>query len=214
MFLLLVVLTVANARAQIVVNQCETIEFSVVEWPGDRYTWDIYSDLTVNFAKEKGDIGPVPYFEDDMYEGSTVRVNGLEPGKYMVRIMVWDEDKCTNNVGLYRLDVIESKPEATVEGSENCIGEPSVFKIIFTGTGPWDVIYTFGDESNAVNLYGITEPELAVSIPPLPVGVTEVWVMEVVEYKGICRIVNSTPSEKGRVVIFPKPTNSRIYLKE
>ena len=58
---ILVALTVATAAAQkpvqlIEVEKCETMEFSVVDWPGDRYTWDLYRDSTVNYAKAKGDV--------------------------------------------------------------------------------------------------------------------------------------------------------------
>lgn len=220
---ILVVLVVAfSAAAQkpvqrFEVNQCETIEFSVQEWPGDRYTWDLYSELewdNVNFANENGNFGPVPYFENGMYEGSTVRVNNLPAGIYFLRIMVWDEVQCTNNLLVFMIDVFETLPEASMEDGSACIGEPAFVKIVFTGSGPWDVTYTFGDESNAVNLSGIVEREYAVAIPALPEGVHNIWVMDVAEGDGVCRVVNFNPSEKARVVIFPKPNNSPIYLKE
>ena len=217
--ILLVVLTVATAIAQkpiqrFTVDQCETIEFSVVEWPGDRYTWDLYRDSTVNFANTKGDLDPVTYFDDGMYQGSTVRVNWLQPGRYFLRVMVWDEVKCTNNLLVFKVDVLENLPEATIVGDSACIGEPLVVKIVFTGLGPWDVTYTFGDESNAINLNGIVEPEFTIPITGLPVGTTDFWVMEVVEDNGVCRVVNSTSSDKVGVIIYPKPKNSKIYLKE
>lgn len=191
-------------------EQCETIEFSVVDMPGDRYTWDIFTDSTVNYAFTKGDLDPVVYFENSMYEGSTVFVNGLDPGRYFVRVTVWDEVGCTNNLLLYKLDILEAKPEAMVIPDSTCFGDPVVLKIILTGKGPWDLKYTYGTEANFVNLVGITQPELTVVLPPLPVPGTDVWVMEVTDQ---CT-VNSYPSEKGRVVIFPKPRNSQIYLKE
>jgi hypothetical protein len=212
---LLVVLTVAPAMAQkpmqnFEVGQCETMEFSVVDWHGDRYTWDLYRDSTVNFAKIKGDVDPVPYFEKGMYEGSTVRVHWLEPGRYFLRIMVWDEVECTNNLLMYLIDVTEVLPEAEIFGDSTCIGVPAIVKIIFTGHGPWDVSYTYGDGTNIVNLIGITEEEYTISMPPLPIGITEFWVTEIIDQ---CTS-NLVPSERGRVVIFPKPTNSKIYLKE
>ena len=212
-------LTVADAVAQkpiqyFEVFQCDTIEFSVVEWPGDRYTWDLYRDSTVNFAQTKGDVEPAVFFADAMYEGKTVRVVNVDPGRYFLRVMVWDEVACTNNLLVFLIDVLENLPEAFIEGDSVCIGEPPLVKIIFTGTGPWDVIYTYGDESNAVNLYGIAEPEYTIPAPMLPVGTTDFWVMEVVIDNGVCRIVNSNPSGKVGVIIYPKPTSSKIYLKE
>jgi hypothetical protein len=213
--ILLVVLTMAPAMAQkpvthIEVDQCESYEFSVVDWPGDRYTWDLYTELqwdTVNFAKQKGNVPPVPYFDKGMYEGSTVTVNWLDPGRYFLRVMVWDENTCTNNLLVYLVDVLEHKPEATVVGDSLCYGDPVVFKIILTGMGPWDLKYTYGDGIAILNLNGVTEPEQTVTLPPLPAGITEVWVQEIIDQ---CSS-NLMPSERGRVVIFPKPVNSKIY---
>lgn len=212
---LLVVFAVAfSASAQVVVNQCEIMEFTVVQQGADRYTWDIYRDSTVNFAQTKGDVDPVTYFEEGHYEGSTVVVKWLDPGDYFVRVMAWDEVNCTNNLGLYKIKVVESLPEALIEGDSLCAGEPVTVKIVFTGKGPWDVIYTYGNGTMQVNLYGIVEQEYVVSLPPMPVGETDIWIMEVVEYRGACRVINTTPSEKRRVVIFPIPVSSQIYLKE
>ena len=210
-----VILTVATVMAQkpvthIEVDQCESYEFSVVEWPGDRYTWDLYTELewdTVNFAKQDGNVDRVPYFEKGMYEGSTVTVNWLEPGRYFLRVMVWDETICTNNLLVFLIDVLEHKPEATVEGSEACYGEPVVFKIVLTGMGPWDLKYTYGDGTAVINLNGVMENEQTITLPPLPKGIFDVWVTEIIDQ---CT-ENLVPSEKGRIVIFPKPTNSKIY---
>ena len=214
-----VLLTVQSVSAQkpvtyFQVDQCDTIEFSVVEWPGDRYTWDIYRDSTVNFAKTKGDVEPAVYFEDGMYGGATVRVVNLEPGRYFLRIMVWDEENCTNNLLVFMLDVLENLPEAFLEGDSLCIGETALVKVVLTGMGPWDIKYTYGDGTNIVNLNGVTESEFTVPLPMLPEGKTDFWVMEVVEDNGVCRIVNSTPTPKIGVLIYPKPTNSKIYLKK
>ena len=48
--ILLVVLAMGNAMAQkpvpyFEVNHCDTLELGVVEWPGDRYTWDVYHKI-------------------------------------------------------------------------------------------------------------------------------------------------------------------------
>jgi hypothetical protein len=217
--ILLVVLTVVSAMAQksvtkFEVNQCDTIEFSVVDWPGDRYTWDIYRDSTVNFAKAKGDVEPAAYFVDGMYGGSAVRVVNLESGRYFLRVMVWDEVVCTNNLLIFMLDVLESQPVATLEGDSVCIGETATVKVILTGMGPWDIKYTYGDGTDIVNLNGITENEFNIPIPLVRPGKTDFWVMEVVEDNGVCRIVNSTPTQKVGVLIYAKPKNSKIYLKK
>ncbi len=215
---LLVTLTVATAMAQIPVQhietyQCETVEFSVVNWPGDRYTWDLFSGmdwLKVNFAAEKGNVDPVGYFEKGMYEGSTVRINWLENGLYFLRVMIWDETTCNNNLIVFKVDVLEHVLNATLVGDSACYGDPVVFKIVLTGLGPWDVKYTFGDGTATLNLNGITEPEQTVSLPPLPAGQFDVWVTEIIDQ---CS-QNMLPSEKARIVIYPKPANTQIILRE
>ncbi|MBK6281829.1 MAG: hypothetical protein IPF54_03425 [Draconibacterium sp.] len=215
---LLVALTVSKATAQIPVQhveayQCETIEFSVVNWPGDRYTWDLFSDqdwLKVNFATEKGNVDPALYFEKGMYEGSNVHVNWLENGLYFLRVMVWDETTCSNDLLVFKVDVLEHELNATLQGDSVCYGELAVFKIILTGMGPWDLKYTFGDGTATLNLNGITEPKQTVYLPPLPAGQFDVWVTEIIDQ---CS-QNLIPSEKARIVIYPKPANSQIILRE
>jgi hypothetical protein len=207
-------LSVATAFAQIpiqhiVADQCETIEFSVKEWPGDRYTWDLYTELkwdTVNMALQKGNVDPGGYFENGMYEGSTVRVNWLDAGRYYLRVMVWDEEICSNNMTVFLVDVMEHIPEAELTGDSLCYGELAVFKIVLTGMGPWDIKYTFGDGTATVNLNGIINPVQTISLPPLPVGATEVWVKEIIDQ---CTS-NLVPSEKARIIIYPIPTHTKI----
>jgi hypothetical protein len=193
-----------------IIPQCETTIFSVEKWPGDRYTWDIYRDSTTNFAQEKGDVDPVAYFENSMYEGSTVNVNWLDTGRYFVRVMVWDEVQCTNNLMLFKIQVIDVPPLAEITGDSLCIGEPAIVRIVLTGRGPYDLTYTWGDGQVLVNMNGITEEEFTVPLPPLPVGITEFWVTQIIDQ---CS-ENLVPSEKGRIVIFPKPSQSRIYVKD
>jgi len=218
LLILLAFLAITSVVAQkhvtnIEVEQCETFEFSVVDWPGDRYTWDLYTESqwdSVNFATQKGNVDPVPYFENGMYQGSTIRVNWLDTGRYFLRVMVWDEVSCTNNLLMFLVDVLEHHPEATVIGDSLCYGDPVVFKIVLTGKGPWNLKYTYGDGTAALNLNGVTEPEQTVMLPPLPVGTTEIWVQEIIDQ---CNS-NLIPSERGRVVIFPIPVQSKIYPVE
>ncbi|SHJ21506.1 hypothetical protein SAMN05444280_11387 [Tangfeifania diversioriginum] len=217
--ILLVLLAVASARAQkpvqhIVVSRHDTIEFSVVDWEnGDRYTWDIYDDPGVNFALENDRLDPALYFVDGMYEGSTVYVTNLPPGQYYVRVMVWDEVNCTNNLLLYSLE-IEDVPEADIYGAEACFGDITYLRIVFTGVGPWDIIYTDGMEDHHVN--GISEQEYYHEIPTNTmepndeVIIKEYWI----NYINDVKIESSEPTDTARIIIYPIPTNSEIYIKE
>lgn len=220
--ILLAVLAVASAVAQkpvthIVVSQHDTIEFSVVDWPGDRYTWDIYDDPTLNFALENDRLGPTPYFVDGMYEGSTVQITNLDPGIYYVRVMVWDEVNCTNNLLLYVLEVLEV-PLADLYGLEACFGDPTFLRVVLTGVGPWEVIYTDGFEDKAVNLNGQPGEEQMIEITPLPMEpvdeaiVLEYWLTYIKDLGTGGE--NFNPEDKARIVIYPIPSSSKIYIKE
>lgn len=211
-----VVLTVADASAQIVVNQCETMEFSVTSRPSiddTHFVWAIYnsSPNPVDVLDPAGALDEATNFENGMYAGRTVRVNNLDPGKYYVRIDVWDEITCTDNVEMYLLKVVESLPTAELFGDSACIGEPLEIKIIFTGLAPYNVRYTYGDGTDIVNLNGIVEDEITIPLSPFPTT-TDFWIMEVSDNCTVNSYV--LDSTKVGVVIYPKPKQSQIYLKE
>lgn len=212
-----VVLTVENTTAQIVVDQCETMVFSVTSRPSiddTHFVWAIYnsSESPTDVLDPTGSLDPATTFVDGQYAGRTVEVTNLEPGKYYVRIHVWDEISCTDNIEMYLLEVTENKPTAELIGDSLCIGETAEIKIIFTGIAPYDVVYTYGDGTDWVNLTGIVEDEVTIPIPMLPVGTTEYWIMEVSDDCTVNSYV-ADPNKVG-VLIYPKPVSSQIYLKE
>jgi hypothetical protein len=215
-------LTVAPAMAQkpvptIVVNRADTIEFSVVEWPGDRYTWDLYVDSTLNFALENDRLEPALYFVDGMYEGNTVYVTNLDPGIYFLRVMVWDEVNCTNNLQLFRLEVLDI-PEADLYGMEACYGDPTYLEVVLTGTGPWEVIYTDGmEDSPLINLNGNPGEALEIPIPMLSMTpadkiiIKELWITYINDLG--TNTENLEPSNPAKIVVYPVPAKSKIYVK-
>lgn len=219
--ILLVALAVVNAGAQIQIEECDTMEFSVVSRPAipeTHFVWGIYNSSTdpTDVLDPAGTLDPALYFVDGQYAGRTVRVTGLDPGIYYVRIHVWDEVTCTDNIEMYVLEVLESTLDMELVGDSVCIGDPPVVRIIFSGVGPYDIIYKYGDEitGTVVNLNGVVGPEVTVPImEPLPVGETTFWMMEVSDD---CKVYTWEESERPGVgiLIYPKPNQSRIYLKE
>ena len=216
--IVLAVLAVANAAAQkpvqsFEVSQCDTLEFRVDQIIGDRYTWDLYANSNENFAIEQGDMESAIYFENGMYEGAIVRVLNLPAGTYFLRIMAWDEVNCTNNLLVFQMDVIEPPPPELV-GDSLCIGQVPMVKVTFTGSGPWDYEYAFSDGVNTVNLIGHTDdPEVTIPITdPLPVGETKFWIMEVTDACTV-KTYETDPPSTG-ILIYPKPSQSQIYLKD
>ncbi|WP_167616126.1 hypothetical protein [Maribellus sediminis] len=223
---ILLLLTAANASAQISIDECDTMEFSVLSRatiPEPHYVWAIYNTSTdpVNVLDKTTQLDPDIYFVDGMYasgEGSTVKVTGLPVGFYLVRINVWDEEKCTDNVEAYLLEVKEKELDFTLEADSVCIGEPTTVRIIFTGVGPYTIQYTIGDAvtPSTYNLNGgVIGPVVEIPInEPLPVGETPFWIMEIVD--GVCKTYQYTDDNRPGtgILIYPKPAQQPIYLKE
>jgi len=220
----LVLLSVWSASAQITVNQCDTMEFSVVsrpEIPEPHYVWAIYnsSDEPVDILDKDIQLDPALYFVDGLYasgEGSTVQVTNLPVGVYYVRINVWDENKCTDNVEMYILEVLESQLFVDLESDSVCVDDqPPFVKIVFTGTAPYNIVYSTDDGATTVNVNGITETEYTVPImEPLPVGETSFWIMSLEDN---CRAIEYTINDdapRTGILIYPKPEKKPIYLKE
>jgi len=215
-------LTVVPAMAQkpvpsFEIIQCDTLQFEITEFPGDEYTWDLYHDSTGNFAVTQGDMEAAAYFEDGMYRGATVRVYNLPPGEYFLRIMAWDEVKCTNNLMIFKMLVVEPPPPELI-GDSLCYGEVPMVRVVFTGFGPWDFQYSYDDgEGNVVNLNGHTDvPEITIPImDPLPVGEHNFWIMKV-DYSNGCSVKTYEVDERPRtgIVIYKKPEQSKIYVKD
>ena len=219
--ILLGLLAMTSAKAQkpvpyLEIPQCYSYTFAVDEWPGDRYTWDLYRDPTADFAYEDKRIDPARYFEDDgNYGGPSVTVNWLDTGIYFLRVMVYDEQNCTNNLMVFRINVLPNEPSLVFEGDSVCEDEVAYVKITFTGMPPWEAqyTYTYEGQSLVLNMSGQTEEEFFMPITGLPVGVHEYWVMEVTDQCTVKSYPVPNP-DKARVVIFPRPVSTKIYLNE
>lgn len=226
--ILLVLLTVAQASAQIVVEECDTFTFSVDsrEYIHDtRFVWGIYeaSNQPVDVLDPNTTLDPDLYFVDGLYAsgiGKTVKVHGLPVGKYYVRIHVWNEEDCTDNVEMYVMEVIESTIEMDISADSVCIGEATNVYIRFTGVGPFDIYYTVGDQEtpSVVNLTGkVKNPEITIPITQaLPVGETKFWVMKVTDDCKVYSYEEVAPEERPGtgILIYPKPVKQPIYLKD
>ncbi|WP_297085576.1 hypothetical protein [uncultured Draconibacterium sp.] len=221
--IVLAVLAVANAAAQITIEECDTMEFSVVsrpEIPETHFVWGIYnsSPTPTDVLDPTTTLDPALYFVDGQYAGSTVKVTGLAPGVYYVRIHVWDEVTCTDNIEMYVLEVLEKQLDFELVADSVCIGEPTTVRIIFSGVGPYTIHYTIGDAvtPSTYNLNGdVIGPEISIPITdPLPVGETTFWVLKIDD--GVCKSYEYAIDERPStgILIYPKPDQSRIYLKD
>jgi len=221
----LTLLTVANASGQrITVEQCDTMTFSVDSRPNiddTHFVWDIYeaSDQPKDVLDPAGALDR-NLFVDGMYAGRSVKVTGLEPGRYYVRIHLWDEISCTDNIEMYVMEVVESTLDMKVWADSVCIGEATNVYIRFSGLGPYTVEYRVGDEltSSVINFLGTPEePDLRIPITQiLPVGETKFWVMKITDDCKVFSYEEVAPEERPGtgILIYPKPTKQPIYLKE
>ena len=228
--IILVLLTVAKTSAQtsITVEECDTMTFSVDsrEYISEtRFVWGIYnaSAQPTDVLDPAGTLDPDLYFVDGLYAsgvGKTVKVSKLPIGKYYVRIHVWNEEDCTDNIEMYVLEVIESTLDMEIYADSVCIGEPTNVFIRFIGTGPYDVYYTVGDQvtpSHVTVAGNVKDPEITIPIlEPLPVGETKFWVIKVEDN---CKAYeyDMLPEDQRPgtgILIYPKPAKQPIYLKE
>ena len=222
--ILLVVLAMSsNVMAQhIQVEQCDTIQFSVVSRPNideTNFEWAIYnsSPNLTDILDDDTRLDPVAHFTNNgQYLGRSVQVVNLPVGIYYVRIHVWDEITCTDNIEMYVLEVLNPLPDITLYGDSVCVGDPALIKIVLSGVGPYDIKYSYGDEITGtfVNMNGtVTGPEDYITIKPATDGTYDFYIEEITA-KCVNYIYERANRPRTGVVIYPKPTNSQIYQQD
>jgi len=208
--LLLMLLALAPAMAQItIVRVGEITDLSVEQMPGDTYSWDLYSDSTVNFAVTDGTAlaEGAARFVNDENTGPAVQVEWLKPGDYFFKVTSWDITGCTNNLRIGIVRVLESLPTATMTSTTICIGETATITIEFTGTGPWEFDYTDGTTTQTVT--GILTSPYELRIDPGPKATTTYTITRIKDLWG----TNLYPVDPPTVTqeVSPKPPSSLIY---
>ncbi len=210
-----VVLTVASATAQMrTVYQGETIELSVIQEPGDTYTWDIYNDPSVNFAKVDGNALPDEAEFVGGNTGATVSVRWLKAGIYFYRVLAVDEEGCTNNLKVGMLEVLENLPTAglVVYPGEICISDPAIITITLTGTPAWSFVLEAVGEDGVIErtAYTLEEADNPYEITVSPYQTMTYRITDLKDRYG----ENLDASEDIQLTVHPIPVNSRIYQVE
>lgn len=201
----LMMMALAPAKAQTVVNVSDTTTFKVAEVPGDTYQWELYSDPTVDFAINSGNC---PTSEADFVggnSGATVRIKWLKTGTYFFKITATNASGCTNNLKIGQVTVVESRPSATISPpAEICVGDSAILNINLKGTAPWDITLT--DGTNTWTKTGIATTPFQWKISP---KITTIyWVSKVTDSTN----TNLIPSEQVELKVNQKPKSSKIYL--
>ena len=212
--LLLMLLALAPAMAQItIVHVGETTVLEVDSLVGDTYSWELYSDSTVNFAVTNGTAvaeGAARFVNGDNI-GKTAQVEWLKPGLYFFKITAYDITGCTNNLKMGIVRVLESLPTATMTSAAICVGETASITVDFTGTAPWSFTYTDGTTTKTVT--DILTSPYEMEIDPNPKVTTTYTITSITDKWG----TNSYPVDPKPTVIQvvnPKPDVSPIYKYE
>jgi len=206
--ILLLLLAVAPAMAQLIVFQGETSTLAVEQKPGETYEWELYSDATVDFAKTSGVKTSAPYATFvGSNNGASVQVKWLLPGIYFYKVTAWNITGCANNIKIGIVEVKPSLPTAVITPPNPiCDGETASLEVILTGVGPWDI--TFSDWTNFWTVTGVTDPTYILRVnPSVP---TWYWVTEITDTNG----TNTVPSDKVLLEVKPRPVSSPIYQHE
>ena len=106
----------ASARAQVVVYQGKSISLSVVDIPGSTYQWELYSDLTVDFATVPGNCPVTSAFFVGSSNTAKVNVQWLEVGIYFFKVTVQDAANCAMNFKIGMVKVLPPEVEAVISG--------------------------------------------------------------------------------------------------
>jgi hypothetical protein len=205
---LLMLLTMAPAMAQNVTNKYETTDLSVEQQPGDIYTWELYSDSTVNFAQVPGvTSGAFAEFVGSNV-GAKVSVKWLETGTYFFKVNAMNAAGCTNNIAIGIMKVKPPLPVGTLSTNAICSGDPAKLTVELTEGGPWDFTYTDG-KTTWTETNVLTSP-WEVTVNPGPKTNTTYWIISVTNPNG----TNIRPSDPVPQIVNPKPHSSVIYLHE
>ncbi|WP_163709905.1 T9SS type B sorting domain-containing protein [Mangrovibacterium lignilyticum] len=107
-----VLLVAASATAQLAVSQGQVIDLTVDQEPGVTYTWELYSDSTIDFVAEPGDVtADLAEFVNGIKQGSKVQVIWHVPGVYYYKVTAVDELACTNNIKMGLISIQEVSNE-------------------------------------------------------------------------------------------------------
>ena len=208
-------LPVTSATGQVItVYTGEIKEFAIAPQPeGSTYKWEIYCDLTLNFAQTPGDCSDGEVVSGQNSE--TARIRFSKAGQYIVKIEVWDPVACTNNMKFYMVEVLEALPTANLDLSDNeiCVNEPSVITITLTGEPVWKFTLQARDEDGNIDLFHFNDigaDENPYEFTVSPQKTTWYTVIEVTDKNG----TQIDPSNTVQLRVHPLPVNTRIYLKE
>jgi len=207
-------LTMAPAMAQSnIVNVGQSIELSVVEMPGDTYTWELYNDVAgINFVTVPGNCpSSEAFFDGGINTGAVVHVTWLKAGTYFYKVKA-TKPGCSMNLKVGKIIVVNNWPTATLSFSQPsvCIGQNSNIVVNFTGTAPWSLTYRMTSPDGSTQ--DITVNNIAVTplLIPFNPSSTGTYTFEVVSVSDATGVNPSPPPSVIQLVVKPRPVTSPI----
>lgn len=207
-------LTVAPAMAQTnIVYVGQSVELSVVEIPGDTYTWELYNDVTgVNFAVDPGNCPTTKaFFTGGISAGPVVHVTWLSPGIYFYKVTS-QRSGCTMNLKVGKIIVEHPLPTAVfnLSLSEICIGESINIQTELTGTGPWSLTYRVIKPDATTEIITVNNISGTPALTPFTPTKAGNYTFELINVSDLYRD-NTAVSNFVTLVVNAKPGSSRIY---
>jgi len=191
----------------------QSVELSVVEIPGDTYSWELYNDVDgINFATSSGNCPQTEaIFTGGISTGPLVHVTLLKTGTYFYKITA-QRSGCTMNLKVGKLTVEHELPAAnlTLSQSSVCIGESNNIEASLNGTAPFSVTYRIikpDATTQDIIINNLTENLLIIPFNPTSAGT---YIFEVISVTDAFT-TSITPSNSVTVTVNPKPGSSRIY---
>jgi hypothetical protein len=209
---LLLLLALAPAMAQIVVYTGQTTPLEVVQNGTDTYTWELFNDPLVNFATASGVTGTAPYAEFvGGSAGAAVQVLWKQPGIYFYRVNAVDPAGCSRNLKVGLIEVkIAAKAVIIAPTLAVCEGEAVSLEITLTGTAPWNFTYTGTDVNGLITtstVNNVTNSPYTLIIDPGPTKTSDYTVTSISDSNA----TNTDPSNTVTQIVNPLPAPSKIY---
>jgi len=206
--MLLLLLALAPAMAQTFVRTGETTPLAVEQKSGETYTWDLYSDPSVDFATTSGNC-PVTWANFvGGNAGASVNVKWMKAGFYFYRVTA--HNGCTNNLKVGTLEVkIAVKAVITPPSKEICVGDSISLEVTLTGNLPWNFTYTATDIDGGITtklVTNVTDSIYTLKIRPNPIKTTNYTIISISDIYG----TNTEPSNTVTQIVNPLPDPSTI----
>ena len=191
----------------------QTVELSVVEIPGDTYTWELYNEISgVDFATDSGNCpqsGAV--FKGGINTGPVVHITLLNTGTYFYKVTA-QRSGCTNNLKVGKITVVHPLPTVTLSLGQAtvCTGQSPGLEVGFTGTAPFNITYRITKPdaiTQDITINNLTGNPSIIPFTPSSSGTYKFEVLSVTD----AYTTNTTQSNTVTVTVNAKPGGSRIY---